>query len=696
MNYPVVTDTNGQKLAILNSIINPIIFEKINGEYTFTFTTLVDEFKTDYINCNNLIEIDNNIFQISKVKKIHTNDNKTMIDVYCEHISYTLIDDTLDSFKLENVTATQALQTLLQDTAFVLDTCNVAGTNTIDISDSTNKRAVLNGIANIFGGEYQFDKYKISLLVQRGQNRGVQFRIGKNLKYVSKEIDATVKDNEGNAKVTYEIEIIELNELQEFKGLEGFVIGDTVRIIDDDLQIDVYARIVEVEYNPLERRNTRVVLSNFIENLATASIDIRKTSNLVASRSKIWNRAEAISEKGTFYTELLEGTINTLQNEVKAGLGTVHITDNNGILITDQPTIENSTKAIRLLGGMFAIANQKDINGNWIWRTFGDGDGFTADLILTGTLAAERIGAGSITVGHLAEDVQSEINTAQSTADNALTTANNVNDQLSQNVNPKLTKITNEGIYTGTVQTNQLVAGIIDTNTIKLQSTDGNLKIEANEIKMTNTDGSEVIINPTDGLQIIFEKDANGNPYSYTTYDAQGQKRYFRGARVATFFMSASGEDSSTSENYALLELPGENWYQFALAYNDVIYDDTKTAQERYNICRNMLSGMISIKEIDRTLRESEMVHKTYALFKKISIDTSSYKVIRIYPVLEGDDVTVNTLGNVSKQMNFKGAVIKARGWADILCGVGGSYLWTEEAGATVNMLINATMDVDY
>jgi hypothetical protein len=40
--------------------------------------------------------------------------------------------------------------------------------------------------------------------------------------------------------------------------------------------------------------------------------------------------------------------------------------------------------------GGFEIANQKDGNGEWIWRTFGTANGFVADLIIAGLIASKN------------------------------------------------------------------------------------------------------------------------------------------------------------------------------------------------------------------------------------------------------------------------------------------------------------------
>lgn len=103
----------------------------------------------------------------------------------------------------------------------------------------------------------------------------------------------------------------------------------------------------------------------------------------------IWDRANNITAEGKFLTSKLQGAIETGLNLINAGAGCVTITDTNGILITDLS--ENPTKALRLLGGVFAIANEKDAGGNWKWRTFGTGDGFIADEIISGQILTSLI-----------------------------------------------------------------------------------------------------------------------------------------------------------------------------------------------------------------------------------------------------------------------------------------------------------------
>ncbi len=64
--------------------------------------------------------------------------------------------------------------------------------------------------------------------------------------------------------------------------------------------------------------------------------------------------------------------------------------------------------AIQLLGGAFRIANSKLPNGEWNWRTFGDGNGFVADAFIGGLLKGGKVHFdltnGTLLIGDSVED----------------------------------------------------------------------------------------------------------------------------------------------------------------------------------------------------------------------------------------------------------------------------------------------------
>ena len=77
-------------------------------------------------------------------------------------------------------------------------------------------------------------------------------------------------------------------------------------------------------------------------------------------------------------------------------------TDADGNLILESV---NGMSAMKLCGEGFMIASARTDDGAWDWRTFGTGEGFTADMLITGFLSADRIRANSITANKLAADV---------------------------------------------------------------------------------------------------------------------------------------------------------------------------------------------------------------------------------------------------------------------------------------------------
>jgi hypothetical protein len=72
--------------------------------------------------------------------------------------------------------------------------------------------------------------------------------------------------------------------------------------------------------------------------------------------------------------------------------------------------------AMKLCGEGFMIASGRDEHGHWDWRTFGTGEGFTADMIIAGFISADRIEANTITANKLASDVGHSLDLSSNTS----------------------------------------------------------------------------------------------------------------------------------------------------------------------------------------------------------------------------------------------------------------------------------------
>ena len=366
MNYPKVLNKQGELLAILSEIENASIKKKINSSYTLEFTTIVDELKSEYITIDNQIEIEDNLYNIIDIDVSHQGNNEVMIDVYAEQVITELLDPEIEDIEIISQNATDAINNILQGSGFTLGTCNVSGIKSLKVSG--NRLKALQSIAETYFGEFDFKKYTLDFLTQIGQDRGVQFRYGKNLRGITKSIKKSQKDKYGNPIISYKINILELDELEEFRGLETFNLGDTVRVIDEVLGIDVELRILELTYNPLRRINTNVVLGNrtktftedyvkemdeAVENLSQklGGVEIKiSDSSIIAT---VLNSDEYKTDKSTF-------------EQTATGI-TLSVSSLNNKVTGLEGDIQSTQSSISILSGSIeSKVSQTDYNGNTI------------------------------------------------------------------------------------------------------------------------------------------------------------------------------------------------------------------------------------------------------------------------------------------------------------------------------------------
>lgn len=192
-------------------------------------------------------------------------------------------------------------------------------------------------------------------------------------------------------KVTYKCDVLVLNKLLEDRAHEGIELGDTVAIIDKDINIRIRARVVERKSYLNSTKADEIVLGNFIEDYATQQAKIK--SDLKSISNTINEQGQAITDLKNF--DFYASIVQELNDRINATGGYVYISkDGQGLITYDKPIDKNPTKAIQLKGGAIRIANSKKSDGSWNWTTFGTGDGFTADVINAGTLNANLVRTG--------------------------------------------------------------------------------------------------------------------------------------------------------------------------------------------------------------------------------------------------------------------------------------------------------------
>ena len=121
-----------------------------------------------------------------------------IVTVHAAHLSYDTSGSIVKLFPADAGSASAAMSYLknfsVPSTPFTFFT-NVGKSGTMSVPKPSSIRSLLGGsdgsILDTFGGEYLFDKWKISLLESRGSNRGVTIRYGKNMTDLEQEENDT-------------------------------------------------------------------------------------------------------------------------------------------------------------------------------------------------------------------------------------------------------------------------------------------------------------------------------------------------------------------------------------------------------------------------------------------------------------------------------------------------------------------------
>lgn len=191
-------------------------------------------------------------------------------------------------------------------------------------------------------------------------------------------------------KITYELKVEDLSRYEGYEG-EGVGLGDTVLVIDKEINTRVQTRVVSIVDNPLEEiEDSEIILGNFIKDLSENYVEYDKLKSAFENnRNAFNNELEKLANgvKSSYIQRVLE----KFNKELNETGGWVYAEEGEGLLILNAPKEGNPTQAINLKGGKIAIANHKNPDGSFAYETFGDGDGFTANLIRAGVLRGGKV-----------------------------------------------------------------------------------------------------------------------------------------------------------------------------------------------------------------------------------------------------------------------------------------------------------------
>jgi len=387
-----VQNESGVILAYLNNLETGEIHEALNGEYTLSFIATIDPLKTEFLYAeNNLIEYENDLFRVMQFEELHAEDNALTIAVTAVHISYDLIANQFNDFIYTYKSASEVMIQCLMGTDFTLIGTDVTLKTDIQYTEQCNSKQISIAIANNWQGELKYYRHDIQLLQQRGQNRGVDFRFGKNLKSIKRT------KNFAENTISYEVDVQQGAELEE---LGYFELGDTIRVIDDALNTDHEVRIIDVKKDIVTGMNSNIVLGDEIKDLRSSFSSVKKmveeTKQIIADSAKDWNKINLITDN---VGNVILGKLNAitqLSSKIINTTGTFEQKD-NGQYWQDQPTLEASTFATFWGATGILFANTKGAQGAWIWKSALDADGLTATKIVASALYGLTMDAVTLT-----------------------------------------------------------------------------------------------------------------------------------------------------------------------------------------------------------------------------------------------------------------------------------------------------------
>lgn len=171
-----------------------------------------------------------------------------------------------------------------------------------------------------------------------------------------------------------------------------------VHLVDPSIGVSQWAFIDKIQKCYDQPWKTTININTNLSTIAQHSFTdvmthIAEVASEVKGKMEMYDRTKVFNDDGMMSTSTLQGVIDANTLLITGGSSTWY-TDEKGNMVF---TSADGKSAMTLTGNGFAIQNQKDEWGEWVWRTFGTGDGFTADLINAGTLNADRIRTGSIT-----------------------------------------------------------------------------------------------------------------------------------------------------------------------------------------------------------------------------------------------------------------------------------------------------------
>lgn len=199
MSYPILysaTETNfsSNGLGILGDCVSCEVTEEANGIFELVMQYPMGGIHYEDIADRSIIKAKADQFRDPQLFRAYaiSKPMSGIVTVSAEHISYDLSGIPVAPFTAGSVALALAdlKNNAVTDCPFDFWTDkDTSGTFSVSVPSSIRSRlgGVEGSILDVYGGEYEFDNYTVKLHNNRGMNRGVSIRYGKNLTDIKQE-----------------------------------------------------------------------------------------------------------------------------------------------------------------------------------------------------------------------------------------------------------------------------------------------------------------------------------------------------------------------------------------------------------------------------------------------------------------------------------------------------------------------------
>ena len=199
MSYPILysateTDFSNNGLGILGDCVSCEVTEEANGIFELVMQYPMCGIHYEDIADRSIIKAKADQFRDPQLFRVYaiSKPMSGIVIVSAEHISYDLSGIPVAPFTAGSVSLALAdlKNNAVTDCPFDFWTDkDTSGTFSVSVPSSIRSRlgGVAGSILDVYGGEYEFDNYTVKLHNNRGMNRGVSIRYGKNLTDIKQE-----------------------------------------------------------------------------------------------------------------------------------------------------------------------------------------------------------------------------------------------------------------------------------------------------------------------------------------------------------------------------------------------------------------------------------------------------------------------------------------------------------------------------